>query len=280
MENARVENESANRLVAIDGHNYLWRSYSVPFKFNSVRGTPLHVAAAFLKLLRRSVGVIPNMGRNDRLVIVFDSEAHNANFALSEDYKANRRLDFTDIEDSPFVHLPIIKKILNHLNIGYIEQEGTEADDVIATLSREFTDKYGDGISFIFSSDSDFYQLIDKKTSIIKLKARDQYEVIDEAFILQKLGIMPDDYVYFKSLTGDRTDNIRGIEGIGPIAAREIILGRKIFDFNQYTDVLALNHQLIQLNTQCQGIPDVDEFLFDPSNLAVSNSQIFNLCEF
>jgi 5'-3' exonuclease len=107
----------SKRLIVIDGHNFLWRSYAVPFRFSSARGTPLHVITTFLKLIRRSVAVLPGLNQSDHLIIVFDSDNGNENFSLSKDYKSNRKLHFSDTEDSPYQHLPHIKKALDYLKM-------------------------------------------------------------------------------------------------------------------------------------------------------------------
>ncbi|MDR3707319.1 MAG: hypothetical protein P4L33_03385 [Capsulimonadaceae bacterium] len=217
---------TATRSAIIDGHNFLWRSYSVPFSFASVKGTPLHVVATFLELVRRSVAAIPHLGWQDRLVVVFDGEGPSRNFQLSADYKANRRLGFADGEDSPFRHLPLIKSALEQLGIGYVELAGVEGDDVVASLSKRFQTRHPGGACYVFSSDTDFYQLVDDRTFIVNLRAKDCVDFVDTSFIREKFGIAPADYVFFKSLTGDATDNIRGVPGVGPKKARPSYLAK------------------------------------------------------
>lgn len=101
-------------LLVIDGHNLLFKSYAVPFSFKSAKGTPLHVVSTYLKYLRTLVQTYTPK----ELVIVFDTETVTENRTLSEEYKANRKYDYIEDEDSPFIHLLIIQKVLDFCQIS------------------------------------------------------------------------------------------------------------------------------------------------------------------
>ncbi len=143
----------------------------------------------YLKLLRRTISCI-GFSKNDSIVVVFDTETSNDNFELSKDYKQNRKT-FAKDEDCPYVHIPYVQKILDFLNIKYLAIPNVEADDVIASISREFLKKSEKNKVYIVSSDTDFYQLLDKKTFILKLKQGDDYEIINSKYVKENLGITP-----------------------------------------------------------------------------------------
>lgn len=264
------------KLVVIDGHNFLWRAYSVPFEFYSKKNTPLHVISTYLKLIKRAVSSINNL---DSMVVVFDTDTANDNSKLLKDYKANRR-KFLKGEDCPYSHLPYVKKVLDYLNIGFLEVLNIEADDIIASVVKTFCKKSSANKSYIVSTDSDFYQLLDKQTFIVKLKKGDDYEIINHKHIKDRLGVSPKQYVEFKSLMGDTADNIKGIPGVGPVTAKKIICGDVDFNTKRYKTMLALNKKLITLNCDCEKQWKFRNFFYNKNITNISNREIFKYCDF
>lgn len=263
------------KALLIDGHNLLWRSYSVPFKFYSRKSTPLHVVTTYLKCIRRSVEAVGGLGPQDSLVVVFDSQGKTANHRLLSSYKSNRQRKFT--EDSPFDHLPLVQKMLEVLSIPFLEAAGVEADDVIAGLTNFYIEQRAR--SFIVSADSDYYQLLSQNVSIVHLGLADHSQIVDEMFVVNRLGVLPHQYVLFKSLVGDKADDIAGVPGVGPVTARKILNGQKDLDLEPYRRQLLVNRWLIQL-TGYSNAWTSDQFLFRTKNLLASNSKIFEDCEF
>ncbi len=267
------------KLIIIDGHYFLWRAYSVPFKFFSKKGTPLHTTTMYLKLIRRTISSIKNFSKNDSIVVVFDTDTTNDNFELLKDYKANRKT-FSEGEDCPYAHIPHIQKVLDFLNIKYLEIQNTEADDIIASISKDFCKKLPTNKTYIVSSDTDFYQLLNKQTSLLKLKKGDDYEIVKPKYVKEKLGITPKQYVDFKCLTGDSADNIKGIKSVGKITAKKIICKEIDFNLNEHKEVLKLNKKLITLNCDCKKQWDFRNFSFNPKILEIPNPKIFEKCRF
>lgn len=266
------------KLIIIDGHNFLWRAYSAPLNFFSKKGTPLHTTTIYLKLVRRAVSIIKSFAESISVVVVFDTDTTNDNFELSEDYKANRKK--VSEEDNPYQHIPYIQKTLDFLDIKYLEIPNIEADDIIASISKSFCKKFPTNKAYIVSSDTDFYQLLDKQTFILKLKKNNDYEIIKSKYVKEKLGITPKQYINFKSLTGDSADNIKGIYGIGPVTARKIICKEIDFDITKHKKILNLNKKLITLNCSCKKKWKFKDFSFAPKTLDISNKEIFEHCKF
>jgi len=267
------------RLIVIDGHNFLWRAYSVPFKFYSKNDTPLHVISTYLSLVRRSIASINDLSRKDSLVIVFDTDTPNGNTELSAAYKANRR-KFAADEDSPYAHLPYVKKALSFLRIGYLDIPHIEADDVIASVSRDFCARHVMNKAYIFSTDSDFYQLLDPQTFIVRLKNGQAFEVIDRCYVQKKLGVAPEQYIEYKCLVGDTADNIKGVRGVGPATARKIVCGKIKFDTDAHRDVLELNKKLITLNCGCKKAWRLTDLSYRDDIMNSTNRDIFEDCGF
>ena len=267
------------KLIIIDGHNFLWRAYSIPFKFFSKKGAPLHVTTMYLKLIRRTISSVKGFSKKDSIVVVFDTNTSNDNFKLSKDYKANRMV-FAKGVDSPYFHIPYIQKALNSLNITYLAIPNIEADDIMASVSKDFCKKSLTHKTYIVSSDSDFYQLLDRQTSILKLGIGDEYTIIRPKHIKEELGITPKQYVDFKSLTGDQAANIKGISGVGKVTARKIIRKEIDFDTTEHEDMLSLNKKLITLNCSCKKQWNSKDFLYKSKIVGLSNKEIFEDCRF
>ncbi len=257
-------------LLIIDGHNFLFKAYGVPFKFHSTNGTPLHVVTTFLGLVRRSLKVT----KFTDIAIVFDTDSKTSNHLLNDTYKANRKADYSQDEDSPFRHLPFIKEVLEFLKIKTFEKKGVEADDLIASLATEYLKEDRNRKVYIASSDSDFYQLLSKDISLIHFGQKGLNTIFTPASLKVKYNIAPKQYVLFKCLTGDSSDNIKGVAGIGPIRASKIINKSITFDFKAHKNILDHNQVLVQLNTSLK-ISKKANLAVNPKIAALKNQDIF-----
>ncbi|OGO91765.1 MAG: hypothetical protein A2Y17_13485 [Clostridiales bacterium GWF2_38_85] len=205
------------KLLIIDGHNLLFQMFfGMPSRIinkdgKAIQGT-LGFVGALLKIIR--------MTNPTHTVVLFDSEQENPRAEIDADYKANRT-DYSTVseDESPFSQLDDVYKALDFLSIKHTEVTEHETDDVIASYAI----KYGDEVEIVISSfDSDFFQLICDNVSIIRYRG-DKTIICDSAYIIEKLGIIPQQYADFKSLTGDTSDNIKGAEKIGPKTAAALI---------------------------------------------------------
>lgn len=233
----------------------------------------------YLKLIRRTVSSIKGFSKNDSIVVVFDTNTINDNMVLLEDYKATRRA-FADDEESPYAHIPHVQKVLEILNISYLEVPNIEADDIIASVSKSYCKKLPTNKVYIASADTDFYQLLDRQISILQLKKGDDYKIVRPKHIKDDLGVTPKQYVEFKSLTGDPADNIKGVSGVGKITAKKIIHKEVYFDSGVHKEMLELNKKLITLNSNCKKQWNFRNFSFNPNVLGSTNNEIFKLCNF
>jgi 5'-3' exonuclease len=267
------------KIIIIDGHNFLWRAYSVPFEFYSKKNTPLHVTTMYLKLTRRAISSIKGFSKRDSVVVVFDTNTTNDNKELLKEYKANRK-KFSKGEESPYSHIPHVQKALNFLNIKYLEIPNIEADDIIASISRSFCKKVSTNKSYIVSADTDFYQLLNKQTHILKLEKGEEYEIIKSKHVKERFGVTPKQYINFKSLTGDSADNIKGVTGVGKITAKKIVCKEIDFKINEHKEMLDLNKKLITLNCNCKKQWNFRDFSYKPDIFDISNKDIFKYCKF
>ena len=202
-----------DKLLIADGSNLLFQMfYGMPARIvndqkRAIQGT-LGFIGALLKIIRMTLPT--------HVLVVFDGEGENERSALDENYKGNRP-DYSRMpeEETPFSQLPDIYAALDELGICHRETTNCEADDWIAGYAM----RYGGEMDVVIASqDSDFFQLITERVSVLRYRGKNTV-ICDPAFIREKLGIEPRQYAAFKALTGDTADNIRGVDRIGPKTA-------------------------------------------------------------
>lgn len=204
-------------LVVVDGSNLLFQMfYGMPARILSPSGKPvqgtLGFVGALLKILR--------MTSPTHVAVLFDGECENSRTALDESYKANRP-DWSQMaqEELPFSQLPDIYAALELLGICHRETEDCEADDWIAAYAM--TAGIDRRVTAV-SQDSDYFQLISAFVQVLRYRGK-QTAVWDEALLWQRLGIRGEQYADLKALTGDSSDNIRGLQGVGPKTAAALM---------------------------------------------------------
>ena len=201
------------KLLIVDGSNLLFQMfYGMPARITNAQGKAIQGTLGFVGALLKMIRAVSPT----HVFVAFDGECENARTEIDSDYKANRP-DYSDVpeEETPFSQLPDIFRALDYLGIRYAETVCCEADDWIAGYAR----RYGcDGDVVIASQDSDFFQLITDRVHVLRYRG-DNSVLCDPAYIRAKLGIDPARYALYKSLTGDTSDNIRGVEKVGPKTA-------------------------------------------------------------
>ena len=205
------------KLLIIDGSALLFQSfYGMPKKIINSKGQYVEAVICFVGILLKTIKLIsPN-----NLLIVFDGETNLDRQDLNENYKTNRT-NFANASDdeTPFPQLKLIKYVLNNLNFTWVETTNCEADDLIASIVNDYKDKFNIIIS---SADKDFYQLIDDNVRVFTYRGKvSKLWTKDE--IQNKYGFNPKYFSTLKALSGDNSDNIKGINGIGIITASKLI---------------------------------------------------------
>ncbi len=205
-------------MILIDGNNLLFRMFfGMPNKIYDSKGLLIHGIVGFVgNLLKIIKEYEPNY-----LVVVFDSEIPSEKFE-DINYKKNRVMDYSNVpdEENPFSQLPDIKKCLRYMGIFYIEKEKCEADDVIATICKSYKNAMQEIV--IVSTDKDYFQLIDDKIKVLCPRGKNSI-LYNTTMIKEKFGILPNQYICYSSLVGDKSDNIPGISGIGRMTASNLI---------------------------------------------------------
>lgn len=206
------------RLILVDGHNMLFRLFfGMQRSIRHQDGRDVKCAVGFASNLNK---LVEEFDAN-KLLVLFDSiTSTTSRVEAFPDYKQNR-IDYSQVEpeSNPFTQLPDVYKTLDLLDIGYIEADGFEADDYIASICKAYQERYE---IIIVSTDSDFNQLINDRVSVYK--PRGKYSMmLTPVVVEEKFSVRPDQIIEYKSLIGDTADNIPGIKGIGPKRAAEIL---------------------------------------------------------
>ncbi|MGA5822586.1 5'-3' exonuclease [Kitasatospora sp. NPDC094028] len=210
-------------LLLVDGFNLLWAgTFGFPAPIHSRDKTrELTGLFAFFALLRATVRDDLDVAPPEVLV-VFDGEHGTAErVAADQDYKANR--EATPEAFKPLQFLAPVKDGLDAHGIRWVEVDNAEADDVIATLA---TRAAASRPVLIMSRDMDFYQLLDDRVRIINRSRKSSQRIITTDEVLTRYGVTPTQWPAFRALTGDRSDNIPGVRGIGPKVAATLLHDR------------------------------------------------------
>lgn len=204
-------------ILIVDGSNLLFQMfYGMPARIIGPKGQPIHGTLGFVGALLKIIKRL----QPTHVAVVFDGACQNDRCLLDENYKANRE-DYSLLpeEETPFCQLPDIYAALDYLGICHRETTDCEADDWIAGYALQ----YGKGYRMtILSQDSDFFQLITDRVQILRYRG-DRSVLCDRGYIQEKLGIDPEQYADFKSMTGDTADNIKGAYKIGPKTAAALL---------------------------------------------------------
>lgn len=203
--------ENKTPLVAlVDGSNYIYRAfYALPLLTNS-KGFPTNAIYGFTNMLLK----LKRELQPDYIVVTFDLKGPTTRHEEFEDYKATRK----PMPDDLIPQIPYIKDVVRGFSICVLEKQGTEADDIIGTLTVRASQK--GWRTAIISGDKDLMQLVDENVTMIDTMKDKTYDIVA---VKEKFGVGPDKVVEILGLMGDTSDNIPGVPGIGPKTAQRLI---------------------------------------------------------
>lgn len=190
--------------------------YGMPSRIVNKEGKPIHGTLGFVGALLKMMRIV----EPTHVAVLFDGESYNERKVTDPSYKANRP-DYSEMPENevPFSQLPDIYKSLDILNIKHKETSVCETDDWIASYALS----YGkDNEIIIASFDSDFFQLVNENIKVLRYRG-DNSIICNEDYIKNRFGIDASRYAFFKALTGDTSDNVRGVEKVGPKTAALLV---------------------------------------------------------
>ena len=203
----------------VDGSSYVHRAYHAIRNLTNSKGFPTNAILGFTKMVRKLI----NDKQPEYLVLVFDAKGPTFRHDFYKKYKANR----PPMPEDMAVQIPVMKDILGKLNVTTMEMPGYEADDIIGTLARVCEEK---GFKVVMvTGDKDFRQLVTQNISMwdtMKGVVTD-YESLKETY-----GFEPERFIDVMGLSGDTSDNIPGVPGVGEKTASALIR-----EFGSFDDV-------------------------------------------
>jgi len=197
-------------LFIIDGNAHIHRAYHAIQNLTTSKGEQVSAVFGFTKMLLK----ILRTYKPDYIAVCLDYPAATFRHKEFSEYKAHRKKTSDKLKNQ----FPLVKEVISALNITIYEKEGFEADDLIATLSEKAKSK---GIDvMIVTGDKDALQLVDKSVNVLN---EPKNIIYDSDEVLKNWEIPPENMVDYLSISGDSSDNIPGVPGIGGKTAVKLI---------------------------------------------------------
>ncbi|CBK75814.1 DNA polymerase I [Butyrivibrio fibrisolvens 16/4] len=205
-----------SKLLLIDGHSIANRAfYGVPDLTNSA-GEHTGAIFGFLNMMLKFI----DDEQPDNFAVAFDVSAPTFRHKMFDAYKGTRKPMLPELKEQ----IPRIQEMLKAMGVPVITKEGWEADDILGTLARMGEEKGFDVT--IVSGDRDLLQLATDKVKISIPKTKKGGTEIENYYaadVKEAYGVTPKQFIDVKALQGDSSDNIPGVEGIGPKTAEKWI---------------------------------------------------------
>ena len=217
--------KKTDHFYLIDGSGYIFRAYyALPPLSRKSDGLPTGAVSGFCSMLFK---LLEDSRSDDSIhkpthfAVIFDSARKNFRNDIYKEYKANR----AEAPDDLAPQFDYIRKSVKAFNLPSVELINYEADDLIATYSKQIIEA-GAKVTII-SSDKDFMQLV---SDGVRLYDPMKSKVLGEKEVIEKFGVKPNKVIDVQSLAGDSSDNVPGVPGIGIKTASELINKYKSLD--------------------------------------------------
>lgn len=200
----------SSKVYLVDGSGYIFRAFYAVQPLTTKEGFPTNALLGYSRMLIKLLGAADS----EHVAVVFDAGRETFRNALYPLYKANR----TEAPPELALQFPFFREISSALGLQILEQKGYEADDIIATLATRLAASGHEVV--IVSGDKDLMQLVGDKVSIWDTMKDKR---IGAAEVKEKFGVPPHQVVEVLGLTGDSSDNIPGLKGVGEKTAAQLI---------------------------------------------------------
>ena len=203
------------RFVVIDWHHLIHRAfYAIKNPLKTSSGEQTNAIYGFASMLLNIIEV----EKPDFIAMTFDEKAPTFRHEMYKEYKATRK----KAPDELYAQIPRIRELVESFKMPIYSKEGYEADDMMGTLAKEAAEM---GLEvYIVTGDMDAMQLITPNVRVaFPHKGYREPIIYDRQKVKDKYGIEPEQIVDYKALMGDSSDNIKGVEGIGPKGACRLL---------------------------------------------------------
>lgn len=204
-----------NIVYVIDSYGLIYKAYFA-FMSKPLTHNGINISAVFGFF--RNIIALLRIYRPKYMVAAFDSTTKTFRHEMYMEYKKTREKTPEDLH----TQVPMIKTILQALNMCILQRDGYEADDVIATVTKRVLEA---GFEVrIISSDKDLQQLVNNNCQVLKPnKATGGYDIITQEIVEKTWGIPPVTLLDYLCLTGDSADNVPGVRGVGNMTALKLL---------------------------------------------------------
>jgi len=205
---------SQNHLYLVDGSGYIFRAYHQLPPLTNRHGQPAGAVYGYTAMLWKLANDLHKADGPTHLAVIFDKSSKTFRNDLYDQYKANRPPAPEDL----IPQFPLIREATRAFSLPCIEEEGYEADDIIASYTRAALAQ-GWQVTIV-SSDKDLAQLIQPGVDMLDTMKNERRA---DDYVMQKFGVTPDKLGDVLALMGDSVDNVPGVPGIGPKTAAKLI---------------------------------------------------------
>lgn len=210
----------------IDGNSLVYRAfYALPTTLANKKGQITNAVYGFTSMLIKIFDEL----KPDKVLVAFDSKGPTFRHKAFKEYKAHR----PETPDELIQQFPLIKDVLEALNIPIFELQGYEADDILATMAKEGEKK--DYQVLVVTGDKDAFQLVSPQTKVVTTKKGITDIVIyNREKVEERYGLPPEKMIDMLGLKGDPSDNIPGVPSVGEKTAAKLLK-----EFGSLEEVLA-----------------------------------------
>ncbi|MEA3506358.1 MAG: DNA polymerase I, partial [Elusimicrobiota bacterium] len=198
------------KIILIDGNSYMHRAYHALPRLTDESGNLVNAIFGFMKMLNKVI----KEERPEYICVAFDHKGPTFRHKEYKEYKSHRKKTDSELIDQ----FPKAGALLDALNIEHLAIEGFEADDTIASLAREASDR-DIGVTIV-TGDKDALQLVNDNIIVLNGMKDITYDI---KTVKEKYSINPEQIVDYLALIGDKSDNLPGVRGIGPVTAKKLL---------------------------------------------------------
>ena len=208
------------KLVIFDGHALVHRGFHAIPHLTTKDGTPTNAVYGFTMMMLLALREL----KPDYAIVAWDAPGKTFRHDQYSDYKATRK----KAPDELYAQMPLTKELVAAFNIPLIEAPGYEADDIIGTLAKSYQDSLD---VVVVTGDMDELQLVSENVAVYTMrKGFSDTFIYDEKAVYDKYGVTPEEFIVYKALKGDTSDNIPGVTGIGDKGATDLVSEYKTLD--------------------------------------------------
>ena len=242
--------EDKDPIILVDGSSYLYRAYHALPPLMTSNNQPTGAIKGVISMIKRILIDHPE----SPLAVVFDAKGKTFRHDMYSEYKANR----PPMPEDLVLQIEPIHRIISLMGIKLIMVSGVEADDVIGTLAEQARQKKLNTV--ISTGDKDMTQLVCESVSVVNTMSG---ELLDESGVIKKFGVDPDHITDYLALIGDKSDNVPGVDKVGPKTAvkwlqeysdiegvinnAESISGKVGENLRSSIETLKLAHELVKI---------------------------------